>query len=294
MSHWVEIIVPAAAIEVDEIASLIAGEVEAAAAGVEIRGDEVVFWTQIEQAEEVALATREAVARLAERGAGVDPAKVRTQTAVPEAEWRDAWKKFFHVTRIGRRTVVVPSWESHAAAPGEIVIDLEPGMAFGTGTHASTRLVLEELERLADDGAAPASIIDVGAGSGILAIAACKAWPATRALAIDVDPIAVRQCAENCTANGVGDRVVSEETPVDQVPGTFELVLANIQAHVLRAIKDALIARAAPGAPVILSGLLSTQVEGVTEEFEAAGLVRVAVRPSADDPAWSSAVLRKP
>jgi ribosomal protein L11 methyltransferase len=213
---------------------------------------------------------------------------------VPEAEWRDAWKKYFHVTRVGRRTVVVPSWERHDAAPGEIVVELDPGMAFGTGTHASTRLVLEELERLADDGAAPATVLDVGAGSGILAIAACKTWPAARALAIDVDPVAVRVCVENCAANGVADRVVSAVTPVEEVADVYPLVLANIQAHVLRALLPALIARAAPGAVLVLSGLLTTQVEAVVEEFVAAGLARVAIRPSADDPAWSSAVLRRP
>jgi ribosomal protein L11 methyltransferase len=294
MSDWIEVVVPVAAAEVDEIASLIADEVEAARAGTEIRGDEVVFWAPLERGEEVALETRAAMARLAARGAGVDPARVRTQSAVPEAEWRDAWKKYFHVTHIGRRTVVVPSWESHEAAAGEIVVELDPGMAFGTGTHASTRLVLEELERLADDGAAPAAVLDVGAGSGILAIAACKTWPAARALAIDVDPVAVRVCVENCEANAVGARVTSAVTPLEEVTETFPLVLANIQAHVLRALQAALIARAAPGAVRVMSGILTTQVEAVVEEFVAAGLERIAIRPSTDDPAWSSAVLRRP
>jgi ribosomal protein L11 methyltransferase len=293
MSDWIEIVVPAAAAEVDEIASLIAGEVEAAAAGTEIRGDEVVFWAALERTEEVLADTRAAVAALAERGASVDPARVRAQPAVPEAEWRDAWKKYFHVTRIGRRTVVVPSWERHDAAAGEIVIDLEPGMAFGTGTHASTRLVLEELERLADTGAVPPTVLDVGAGSGLLAIAACKTWSEARAVAIDVDPVAVRQCAENCEANGVGARVASSETAVEAIAEAFPLVLANIQAHVLRAMREALIARTAPGGVLILSGLLTTQVEGVVEEFAAAGLAREVVRASADDPAWSCAVLRR-
>ena len=285
-----EVVVPAPAAEVDEIAALLAEEIEAAAAGTEIRGDEVVFWAPLVGAEQVALETRAALAVLAGQGAGVDPARVRTQPAVPEEEWRDAWKKYFHVTRIGRRTVIVPSWERHDAAPGEIVVELDPGMAFGTGTHASTRLVLEELERLADAGAAPDRILDVGAGSGILAIAAAKTWPAARVVAVDNDPIAVRTCAENCAANGVGERVESAPTPVEDVPGTFPLVLANIQAHVLRALKAGLVARCAPGGTLILSGLLTPQAEPVAAEF---GLTVVAIRPSSDDPQWSSAVLRK-
>jgi ribosomal protein L11 methyltransferase len=252
-----------------------------------------VFWAPLAGAEQVALETRAAVAALAGQGAGVDPARVRTQPAVPEEEWRDAWKRYFHVTRIGRRTVIVPSWERHAAAPGEIVVELDPGMAFGTGTHASTRLVLEELERLADAGAAPDRVLDVGAGSGILAIAACKTWPAARAVAVDNDPIAVRTCGENCARNGVGDRVDSALTPIDDLPGTYPLVLANIQAHVLRALKEGLVARCAPGATLILSGLLTPQAEPVAAEFVAAGLRLVAIRPSADDPQWSSAVLQR-
>lgn len=285
-----EVVVPAPAAEVDEIAALLAEEIEAAAAGTEIRGDEVVFWAPLAGAEQIALETRAAIAALAGQGAGVDPARVRTQPAVPEEEWRDAWKKYFHVTRIGRRTVIVPSWERHDAAPGEIVVELDPGMAFGTGTHASTRLVLEELERLADAGAAPDRVLDVGAGSGILAIAACKTWPAARVVAVDNDPIAVRTCAENCAGNGVGDRVESSLTPVDELPGTYPLVLANIQAHVLRALKDGLVARCAPGGTLILSGLLTPQAEPVAADF---GLTVVAIRSSSDDPQWSSAVLQK-
>jgi ribosomal protein L11 methyltransferase len=249
-----------------------------------------VFWAPLAGAEQIALETRAAIAVLAGQGAGVDPARVRIQPAIPEEEWRDAWKKYFHVTRIGRRTVIVPSWERHDAAPGEIVVELDPGMAFGTGTHASTRLVLEELERLADTGAAPDRILDVGAGSGILAIAAARTWPAARVVAVDNDPIAVRTCAENCAANRVGERVESALTPVEDVPGTFPLVLANIQAHVLRALKDGLVARCAPGGTLILSGLLTPQAEPVAAEF---GLTVVAIRPSSDDPQWSSAVLQK-
>jgi ribosomal protein L11 methyltransferase len=293
MADWVEVVVPAAAAEVDEIAALLAAEVEAAAAGTEIRGDEVVFWAPLERAEQVALETRSAVAEIAGRGGAVDPARVRTQPAMPEEEWRDAWKRYFHVTRVGARTVIVPSWETHTAAPGEVVIDLEPGMAFGTGTHASTRLVLEELERLASAGLAPARVLDVGAGSGILAIAACKHWPSSSALAIDNDPIAVKVCAENCEANGVGARVESAETPVEDVREAFPLVLANIQAHVLLALQDAILARVAPGGTLVLSGLLSTQAPGVAEAYVAAGLAQVALRPSADDAHWTSVVLQR-
>jgi ribosomal protein L11 methyltransferase len=292
--EWVEIIVPATAGDVDEIAALLAGACEPAKEGTEVRGDEVVIWAPLADQEATLAEVRVAVAAFAEAGLGVDPGAVRAQPALPEAEWRDAWKRYFHVTRVSPRLVVVPSWESFTPGPDDVTIALDPGMAFGTGTHASTRLVLEELDRLAADGRAPAAVLDVGAGSGILAIAAVKLWPAARVIAVDNDPIAVAACAENAAVNAASERITAAATPVGEVGGTFELVLANIQAHVLRELRDAIAPRVAPGGTLILSGLLTPQAEAVADEYVAAGLRKVAIRPSAADPAWSSAVLERP
>src|SRR5262245_8279903 len=159
---WVEIIVPATAAEVDDVAALLADACEPAREGTEIRGDEVVIWAPLATSEAALAEVRAAVAAFAEAGLTLDPARVRAQPALPEAEWRDAWKKYFHVTRITPRIVVVPSWErdGFTAADGDVVIDLDPGMAFGTGTHASTRLCLEELDRLAASGAAIDRVLD--------------------------------------------------------------------------------------------------------------------------------------
>lgn len=287
MSDWVEVVVPAAAAEVDELAAVLAQDVPNAAAGTEIRGDEIVFWAPLADREQALAATREVVARLAAGGAGVDPARVRAQPAMPEAEWRDAWKKYFHVTRVGARVVIVPSWERHAAAPGDVVIDLDPGMAFGTGTHASTRIVLERMQELP---AAPKRVLDVGAGSGILAIAAAKLWPGAQVIAIDNDPIAVTACRENCARNRV--EVECSETAVAQVKGTFDLVLANIQAHVLYELRDALLARTADRGHLILSGLLAAQAEGVVASFASTGgAACMALCPDAADPQWAGALL---
>lgn len=292
--EWVEIIVPATAGDVDEIAALLADACEPAKEGTEVRGDEVVIWAPLADQEATLAEVRVAVAAFAEAGLGVDPGAVRAQPALPEAEWRDAWKRYFHVTRVSPRLVVVPSWESFTPGPDDVTIALDPGMAFGTGTHASTRLVLEELDRLAADGRAPATVLDVGAGSGILAIAAVKLWPAARVIAVDNDPIAVAACAENAAVNAASERITAAATPVGEVGGTFELVLANIQAHVLRELRDAIAPRVAPGGTLILSGLLTPQAEAVADEYVAAGLRKVAIRPSAADPAWSSAVLERP
>jgi ribosomal protein L11 methyltransferase len=292
LSDWVEIIVPVGAADVDDIAALIASEVPAAAAGTEQRGDEVVFWVDATEVAAALAATRDAATRWAAGGASIDPARVRSAAAMPEAEWRDAWKRYFKVSRLTRQFVVVPSWEPYARAPDDVVIDLDPGMAFGTGTHASTRLVLEELQTLADDPAIapPARILDVGCGSGILAIAAVKRWPAATAVAVDNDPIAVKATADNAAHNGVAAQIAATERGLDALADErFPLVLANIQAHVLRELKAALIARTS--GTLILSGLLTPQAAPLADEYVAAGMRLVRIRASTDDPQWSTAVL---
>lgn len=288
---WVEIIVPVGAADVDDIGALIAVEVPAAAAGTEQRGDEIVFWVAEPDVASALAQTRDAVTRWAAGGASVDPTRVRTATAMPEAEWRDAWKRYFKVSRLTRSFIVVPSWETYDASPGDVVIDLDPGMAFGTGTHASTRLVLEELQVLADAGDQPARILDVGCGSGILTIAAAKRWPTATCVAVDNDPIAVKATEENAAVNRVQDRIAASLTPITTLSETFSVVLANIQAHVLRELRDALIART--GGSLILSGLLTPQAAPLADEFVAAGMRLVRIRASTDDPQWSSVVLAR-
>ena len=290
---WLEVIVQVGAADVDDVAALIASEISAAAAGTEQRGDEVVFWVEVSASAAALVETRDAVARWQAAGLAVDPAKVRLASAMPEAEWRDAWKRYFKVSRLTRQFVVVPSWESYEPKPGEIVIDLDPGMAFGTGTHASTRLVLEELQVLADNDIGGTRILDVGCGSGILAIAALKRWTGATCVAVDNDPIAIDATLENAANNRVADRIDASTTSLDHIDEQFPIVLANIQAHVLRELKAHLVARTMPGGRLILSGLLTPQAEPLAQEFVAAGMRKVSVRASTDDPQWSSVTLSR-
>jgi ribosomal protein L11 methyltransferase len=150
---------------------------------------------------------------------------------VDEADWAEAWKAHFHVLRLGQRLVIKPSWRRHRRAGDEVVIDLDPGMAFGTGLHPTTRLCLEALEAVADRGPLGRAL-DVGCGSGILSIAAVKLG-ATRALGVDIDPIAIEATLANARHNRVGRRVRAREGSIPSGDGPFDLVLANLIAGVL-------------------------------------------------------------
>jgi ribosomal protein L11 methyltransferase len=182
---------------------------------------------------------------------------------VREELWSESWKKHFHPLRIGRLWVV-PPWIEDATPVGCLRIVLDPGMAFGTGSHATTSLCLAALDRLLE--ARPGtSVFDVGTGSGILAIAAAKLG-ARRILATDDDPVAVRIAAENAAGNGVATAIeicAAGREP----PGRFDIVIANILANTLVELAPFLRERMAPGGTLLLSGLLAAQADEVARAF---------------------------
>ena len=177
--------------------------------------------------------------------------------------WREAYKQYFKVTRLGPRLVIRPSWEPYEPALNDVVVTVDPGRAFGTGTHESTRLVMAALDLHVASGE---RVLDVGCGTGILAICALKLG-AREAWCIDVDPDAVAVTLENALANEVEGRLRADATPVEDVPGQFPLVLANIQATVLVPLAPAIRARAEPRGLLILSGLLKGQEREVLEAY---------------------------
>lgn len=295
MSDWVEIIIPTTAMSAEDVAGLLSEEIPEARRGAEIRGADVVFWVSRTRRDEVLATARAALARLAEAGLDVEPAAVRARDAMPESEWRDTWKQYFHTTHLTRRIVVVPSWERYTPAGEEIAIQIDPGQAFGTGAHATTRLILREIEALCDAHASVERFLDVGCGSGILAIATALFWPASTGVAVDVDPPAVDAARENCAQNGVAGRIAVSDKPLGQIPGTFDLILANIQADVLRTMASDLASRLNPGGRLILSGLLAHQAEDVARHIaERGGLTVVGTRREDDEPDWSSVLLHRP
>lgn len=281
MDAWLEIRVRAIAdVDPDELAGRIATEVAAATAGVEIRGDVVVFWVRPQDCETAAAAARAL-------------GEVEIADAVPEAEWRDAYKRYFRPTRLTRQLVVVPSWTTYQAEPGDLEIHIDPGQAFGTGAHATTRLVLEALQRLADAGLAPQAILDFGTGSGILSLAAALLFESAAITAIDCDPLAVAAARENAERNGVAGRVAVSATPIDEVEIEPDLVVANIQRQVLIPAAPALTRLAVPEARAILSGLLADQLDEVTEVYEARGWTLERRALDERDPSWGLLVLAR-
>lgn len=302
MTDWLEISIPLVLASpgtddqaAEDVAALVVAMVADAAAGLETRPGELVFWVARARAEEATRETRRVIEQLAATGQPVDPGGVAARAAVPEAEWRDAWKRYFRTIRLTRQIVVVPSWDQHEPAPDDRVIHLDPGMAFGTGAHESTRLLLGMLQDLADRGVAPARMLDLGTGSGILALAAVALWPGTSVLAVDVDPIAVDTTRENVAANRAERSIRAEVAagePGTLTPAGFDLVLANIQADVLTALVDSIAAAVAPGGHLALSGLLAEQAGGVAERYVGRGLELVEIRSGEGDRAWSAVLLR--
>jgi ribosomal protein L11 methyltransferase len=208
---------------------------------------------------------------------------------VREADWADAWKRHFPVLRVGRRLVIRPTWRRHRRAEGDVVLALDPGMAFGTGLHPTTRLCLAALERLADEGVlatggargTAARVLDVGSGSGILSIASVRLGSGP-VLAVDVDPIAVSATLANAKRNRVARLVRARKGSVPTDAGPFDVVLANLVASLLVRLADGLVADLRPGGTLVASGIFVDRESEVGDAFRARGL-RVTGRTTEGD-----------
>lgn len=199
-------------------------------------------------------AAREAIADLAAENPALAP---RLEEVVGDA-WRDAWKEHFAPFLLTPRVRVVPPWLERPAVEGdEILLELEPGRAFGTGLHASTSLIAEILDE-SSAALEGREILDVGTGSGILALVALV-YGASRAVAIDIDPDVVGVVRENAERNRLGDRIEARAGTVESITRTFPWVLANIEARVLRPIAGELDRVLAPGGTLVLSGILASE-----------------------------------
>ena len=206
---------------------------------------------------------------------------------VADQDWLAEWKKGYEPVAVGERLLVTPSWKRDRAQPaGRLVVQIDPGMAFGTGTHETTRGCLELLEKYWRGGA----LLDVGTGTGILAIAAAKLAPGARVVGIDIDPEAVAVAVENAEINGVADEVELEVNKLASFDGAgFDLIVANLTADVIIPLSADFRRALAPAGLLVASGILREQEGEVREALFALGFSVIETRPDGE---WVSLALR--
>ncbi len=207
---------------------------------------------------------------------------------VKEDDWAENWKKYYHPIPLGRITVV-PAWEEYEAKKDEVVIRMDPGMAFGTGTHETTRLVMRLMQNEPLEGT---RVLDIGTGSGILAIAASKLG-AKEVYAYDIDPLAVKVAKENAEADGCHNIVTGVSDLLRDVDraAPYDFCTANIVADIILRMLPDLPAIMKPGAPVILSGIIAPRKDDVKTAALALGYTFVGELSEND---WISLFLRCP
>jgi ribosomal protein L11 methyltransferase len=212
---------------------------------------------------------------------------------VAEEDWAEAWKAHFKPLKVTANLVIRPPWEEYAAQPGETVIIIYPGMAFGTGRHASTLLCLRALEQVWEErrprAGSPWQVLDVGTGTGILALTAARYG--AEVLAIDLDPEAVAAALENVRLNNLIDRVWVEETPLTALRQQFGLILANITAPDLLQLAEALTARLLSDGVLIISGFLTEDAESLEARYQGLGLHKTGFITQED---WGALIFRRP
>ncbi len=194
-----------------------------------------------------------------------------------DEDWSRVWKKFFTPFTLVPGLVIKPSWEAYQPVADEVVIELDPGMAFGTGQHATTQLCMEHLRDILDESSG-AKVLDVGTGTGILAMAAAL-WGAEAVVGLDNDPVAVEVARQNVARNSLSEKITIAETAVEDVPQCYDLVVANIVHDVLFAMAPVLWRVTKPGGAVVLSGIQGEgQKESLRTRFVAHNFHYVATR----------------
>ena len=189
-----------------------------------------------------------------------------------DQDWQNAWKSHFNLLKLGRHLVIKPSWIDYQPEPEDRVIDLDPGLAFGTGYHPTTYTCLEALERLVHPGAA---VLDLGTGSGILTIAAIKLG-AGEVLALDTDPVAVKAARQNFERSELGEKVTVAQGSLPHrlaVEGHYDLALANISARAIKERAEALLPVLGPAGKLIASGIIDEQRPVAEDALLEAGFV---------------------
>ncbi|MER2009678.1 50S ribosomal protein L11 methyltransferase [Psychrobacillus sp. BL-248-WT-3] len=212
-----------------------------------------------------------------------------TVTEVDEEDWATAWKKYYHPVKISNRFTIVPTWEEYNRVNSdELIIELDPGMAFGTGTHPTTVMCLQALEKTVKPNL---SVVDVGTGSGVLSIGAAKLGAAT-VHALDLDEVAVRSAQENIAINRVSDIVkVTHGNLLDNITEQADIVVANILAEIIMTFTDDAYTIVKSGGQFITSGIISTKKDDVKTALQNSGFEIDEIMMMED---WVTIISRKP
>ena len=206
---------------------------------------------------------------------------------IKQEKWAEAWKSNFKPLQVTPRLVIKPPWEKYPEQKGKVIIEIDPGMAFGTGTHPSTQMCLQALEKLIQSSPHPPSILDVGTGSGILAIAARKLG-AQRVLAIDIDPLAISCARKNAVANDINGGIEFRVGSLESLRRVFDIVVANLLPQELLGLAPSLLRRMSPTGALIVSGLLREQKKEIALVFAGLGLK---VLRSQESKGWACFIL---
>jgi ribosomal protein L11 methyltransferase len=213
------------------------------------------------------------------------------QEIVEDPDWEEQWKKYFKPMRVGSSIVIKPSWERYNPGGGDTVVEIDPGMAFGTGQHASTRLCIEAIEEvLRKDRTMPSwKALDVGTGTGILGIV-CAKLGVSDVLCLDIDKKAVEIARENVRVNNVADRVNVRSRPVHTLSGSYDLIVANLTEKLLVKLKDTLVSLLQRQGYLIISGIITENRGMVEKAFLCYPLILHDTRIEKE---WINYVLRK-
>lgn len=224
------------------------------------------YFAEEDNIEDVLAYVNERLEELKEMGLDLGEAKVEHEK-MHEEDWANTWKQYYKPSKVGEKIVVKPIWEEYEAKENELVVDLDPGMAFGTGTHETTRMCIQALERYVKE---ESTVFDVGCGSGILAIAAAKLG-AKLAVGVDLDPVAVESSIENVGYNNLSNIEILHGNLVEVIHGKADIVVANILAEIICILTDDVKRVLKDGGIFITSGIIHDRVNMVCEKLEATG-----------------------
>ncbi|WP_160670837.1 50S ribosomal protein L11 methyltransferase [Clostridium sp. C8-1-8] len=230
------------------------------------------YFSKEDNIEEVVTYIKEKLVELKESGIDIGEGEV-IATEMKEEDWANNWKQYYKPTKIGKNIVIKPIWEEYQVTKDELVVEIDPGMAFGTGTHETTRMCVEALENNVKENSV---VFDIGTGSGILAIVASKLG-AKHVVGVDLDPVAVDSAKENVGFNNLNNIEILEGNLLDVVSGKADIVVANIIAEIICVLVDDVKKAMNQGGLFITSGIIHDRRQMVIDKLEASGFEIVEV-----------------